>query len=70
MDEARLFSVLCSDRTWSLKLERRKFHINTQKNFFMIRVMEHWNRLPREIVEYPSMEIFKTHLDACLCDLL
>ena len=40
------------------------------KNFFMVRVMEHWNRLHREAVESPSMEIFKTHLDAYLCDLL
>ena len=36
----------------------------------MVRMMEHWNRLPREVVESLSMEIFKTHLDAYLCDLL
>ena len=30
---------------------------------FMIKVMEDWNRLPREVVETPSLEIFKTHLD-------
>jgi len=37
----------------------------------MLRVMEHWNRLPREVVEgiSPSMEIFKTWLDAYLGDL-
>jgi len=39
-----------------------------QKNFFTVRVMEHWNRLPREVVESPSEEIFKTHLEAYLCD--
>ena len=33
-------------------------------------VAEHWNRLPREVVESPSMEIFKTQLDTNLCDLL
>ena len=40
------------------------------RNIFMVREMEHWNRLPRKVVESPSMEIFKTHLDAYLCDLL
>jgi len=33
-------------------------------------VAEHWNRLRREVVESPSLEIFKTHLDAILCSLL
>ena len=41
-----------------------------QKNFFTVRVMEHWNRLPREVVESPSMEKFKNHLDAYLCNQL
>ena len=33
-------------------------------------VMEHWNRLPRETVESLPLEIFKTHLDVFLCNLL
>ena len=40
-----------------------------QKNFFMVKVMEHWNRLPRDVVESP-MEIFKTSMNAYQCELL
>jgi len=41
-----------------------------RKNFFILRVMEHWNRLPREVVKSSSLEIFKTCLDEVLCNLL
>ena len=57
-------------RNNGLKLEQRKFHTNMQKNFLMVRVMVHWNRLPREAVESASLEIFKAHSDALLCKLL
>jgi len=51
--------VVHSDRTRTngLKFEYRKFHTYMQ-NFFMVRMMENWNRLPREVVESP-MEILK-----------
>jgi len=41
-----------------------------RKNFFPLRVTEPWNRLPREVVESPSLEIFQTRLDKVLCSRL
>ena len=71
-DGARLFSMVPSDRTKGNghKMKQRKFQLNMRKNFFPLRVTEHWNRLSREVVESPSVEILKTHSDAVLCSLL
>ncbi|KGL75142.1 hypothetical protein N309_05247, partial [Tinamus guttatus] len=48
------------------ELKHQKFHRNLRKNFLTVKVVEHWNRLPREVMESPSLEIFKIHLDTSL----
>ena len=71
-DGAKLFPVVPSDRTRGNghKLKHRKLRLNTRKNFFPLRVTEPWKRLPRDAVESPSLEIFKTRLDKVLYNLL
>ncbi|KAK4826436.1 hypothetical protein QYF61_009133 [Mycteria americana] len=48
------------------RLTHRRFPLNIRKHFFTVTVTEHWDRLPREVVESPSLEIFKSHLDVIL----
>jgi len=71
-DGEGLFTRLCSDRTRGngCKLKGDRFRLDIRKKFFTMRVVKHWNRLPREAVDAPSLAVFKARLDGALISLV
>ena len=65
----RLLSGVCCDRPKGncFKLKEGRFRLYMRKNcVFTIRVLRHWNRLPREVVDAPLLDTFKVSLDGPL----
>jgi len=47
-------------------LKHRSFPLNIRKHIFTVRVTKHWHRLPKEVMESPSLKTFKNHLHMVL----
>jgi len=71
-DGENIFSRACCDRTRSngFKLREDRFRLNVRKKFFTMWVVKHWDNLPREVVQAPSLETFKVRLDGALSNLV
>ena len=62
----------CSDKMKGngFKVEEGRFRLDIRKKFFTVRVVRHWNRLPNEAVDAPSLETFKARLDGAVSNLV
>jgi len=60
-----IFTRVSSGRTRcnGFELEEGRFRLDTWKNFFTMRLVKHWHRLPREVIDAPSLETLKVRLD-------
>ncbi|KFZ52592.1 hypothetical protein N321_14317, partial [Antrostomus carolinensis] len=52
------------------KMKEGRFRLDMRKKFFTVRVVRHWNKLPKEVVAAPSLEVFKARLDEALSNLV
>ena len=69
---SKLFERVDNSRTRgkSFKLKEGRFRLYVRGKFFTMRVVRCWNRLPREVVDAPSLEVFKARLDGALGSLV
>jgi len=71
----RVYSTLVLYKgTWTrgkgCQLRQGRFRLDIRKKFFTQRVVTHWNRLPKEVVDTPSLEAFQARLDVALGSLV
>ena len=68
----RIFSRICCDRTRGngFKVTEGRFRLDIRKGFLTLRLVRHWHRLPREVVDTLSPKAFKLRMDRALSNLM
>lgn len=71
-EDVGLFSQMTVDRPHEncLKLCQRRFKLDIRKNYFTKGVIKHWTELLRKVMVFPTLEIFKRHVDLPLRDVI
>jgi len=70
--QERDFIRVCTDkmRGNAFKLEESRFRLDIRKKFFTVRMVRHCSKLPREVLDAPSLEAFKARLDRALSNVV
>ena len=65
VEGANLFTAALETRTGNngFKLREKSFNLNSRKHFLTVRAVRRWNKVPRRVVESPSLEVFKRRLN-------
>lgn len=58
------------DRGNGLEVKEHIFRLHMRRKFFPVGVLRHWIRLPREVLDFPSLKTPKTRLDEALSNLV
>jgi len=68
---AELFSLVSGDRMCrnGSKLHQGRFRLGVRKHLFTKRVVKHWNKVPREVVNALRLSVFKRYLDNALSNM-
>ena len=68
----QLFTRVESDRTRGngFKMGQGRFRLDIRRKFFTQSVVTHWNRLPKEVMDTPSLDALKARLDVALGSLV
>jgi len=53
-----------------LKLKEGRFRLDIRQKSFTVRMARHWNRLPSDVVDTPSLDTFSARLDKLLDNLI
>ncbi|KFQ68240.1 hypothetical protein N335_03036, partial [Phaethon lepturus] len=52
------------------KLKEGRFRLGIRKKLLTVQVVKHWHRLPRVLVDAPSLATFQVRLDGALSNLI